>query len=273
MSTMGHGPGSESSGAAGSVVNFVDEIDANGNVKGDSTQGCVQCRYPLRGLPASGACPECGTAIEGSLGARSEVDQSGQVKQTSTRLCIRCGYALRGLPAVGKCPECGTAVEESLKERRLYNSSKEYITTVRGGLSLVLNGILLAIGLGFLAVGLAFVIGPSIGWVAAFGSAGIVVMIAVGFLRFAQPDPAEAITQTTLNARKYLRISVIAWLVCSLLGSFAEIVPLVGFTNDLNTTVWVLSLLVQILGFIASVVQFVCMMRYTRWMASRVPDA
>lgn len=48
---------------------------------------CLNCDYPLTGLPADHACPECGYQRES--------------------LCLHCGYRLRGLPAGSVCPECG----------------------------------------------------------------------------------------------------------------------------------------------------------------------
>lgn len=41
-------------------------LDAGGNVAADTT--CIKCGYNVRGLPAAGRCPECGTPVSRSLG-------------------------------------------------------------------------------------------------------------------------------------------------------------------------------------------------------------
>lgn len=58
---------------------------------------CITCGYSLRGLAATGSCPECRTLYE-PLPPRIP---AGYV-------CYRCSYSLADMPTDGACPECGT---------------------------------------------------------------------------------------------------------------------------------------------------------------------
>jgi len=58
---------------------------------------CHTCGYSLRGLAATGACPECQTAYD----PLPALIPPGYV-------CYRCSYSLAGMPTDGGCPECGT---------------------------------------------------------------------------------------------------------------------------------------------------------------------
>lgn len=259
-------------------------LDSQGFVRADSQARCGQCAYSLAGLSAKGTCPECGLEVRKSLGLVSELDSAGNVPLESTRLCMRCGYALKGLPGTGSCPECGTAVALSLRERRLHNCSLEYIKTIRSGLSLVLNGILLTliliiggVGIGFAAAaGLGTIVPPSLlpaqllAVAVILLSLGLSIMIAVGYLRFATPDPSEVESDSTRRSRKTLRLAVIVQLVLSGFQFIAGLFPIISVNFGLSMQV--LEGLSQLIWLLALLVQVICMMRYTRWLGSRVPD-
>jgi len=148
------------------------------------TASCVKCGYSLAGLPHSGACPECATAVAKSVGPLMGTCEMVTFKAacircgynltglpygghcpecgvpmaesvgigppvsefvTAPAACITCGYALMGLPVAGKCPECGTDVANSLRGSLLRFAGQDYLTKLRVGLSFVLTSILLAI--------------------------------------------------------------------------------------------------------------------------------
>lgn len=66
------------------------------------TLPCVTCKYDLQGIPISGACPECGTAVRATILWRvdPEADEfRPMVSPALTSLCL-VGWSLAGLIAV-----------------------------------------------------------------------------------------------------------------------------------------------------------------------------
>jgi len=70
---------------------------------------CARCGYSLRGLPHSGACPECGDRYYAFAGdwdfTAADLYQYATAHEQTH--CSQCKYSLRGLPRQGTCPECG----------------------------------------------------------------------------------------------------------------------------------------------------------------------
>jgi hypothetical protein len=61
---------------------------------------CIRCGYNLRGLPPSGNCPECGSAIRKSLNFALE-----------RILCLACMRPAH--PSIPKCPHCGAPMNSA----------------------------------------------------------------------------------------------------------------------------------------------------------------
>lgn len=200
--------------------------------------------------------------------------------------CIICGYNLRGLPASGLCPECGTPAERSLRgENLLVNSSPEYVASLHQGVFLILAAIIAMILGMFLFVGIIFVAGvtggPGAGPVTLIGSllsAGASIVLAYGWWRFTEPDPAFRLSDQGETPRKLVRAMVIVGAALTLLSLAVEL--LMGNSNAAPTggstgaaaALGIISLLITIVSFIVSAVQFFASMLYVRWLAPRVPN-
>lgn len=193
--------------------------------------------------------------------------------------CVNCGYPLRGLPTGGVCPECGTDVGRSLKGAQLQYAGARYLRRLDSGLSLILSGNVLWL--------LLAITGELLGWSMLFGSrrgshetelavmSGAELLIGsallLGYWRITTRDPGYADPRAHPTDRLWLRWSATASLVaqCALVSCYSlragAIVP--------PTEVYRLIVLCfVILKYGAYVIQFLSMMHYTRWLASRVPD-
>jgi hypothetical protein len=189
--------------------------------------------------------------------------------------CMKCGYLLVGLPSNGRCPECATEVALSLREPGLANASPEYLASLRKGLSLVLNGILLMVAstAGFVlasilvstALGIVDLVHTGIGL-------GVSAMLYVGYWHLTAPDPAQVANERASTARNVVRVAV---LVMAALGVVQLMLQVVSPT--MGVVVSPLGLLLMgalgLVGVVAWAVQYFAMMRYVRWLAGRVPDA
>ena len=76
---------------------------------------CGGCEYPLQGLPAIGACPECGREYSKRDMLASTPVLSDDALAKSPLRCAKCRYSLKWLPPIGVCPECG----EPYSKRRM----------------------------------------------------------------------------------------------------------------------------------------------------------
>lgn len=190
--------------------------------------------------------------------------------------CIRCGYNLRGLSPAVVCPECGTPVSDSLRGIFLQYASSEYLATVHSGLRLVLYAILATI--------VMFVVGM-FGGVAGLGPEFQLVLNGVGFLisivsmvgywRYTQVDPMFAGEEKPDAARRVVRGTVLVQAATTAVSFVVGLAGVGGAVSRASGTVAAavtIGLMLGLLSLAAFVVQFFAVMRYTRWMARRVPD-
>lgn len=192
------------------------------------------------------------------------------------RYCVRCGYSLLGLKCEGLCPECGTELALSLREPTLAASAPEYKATVRRGLSLVLNAILLMIVFCIASVPLSLVMAnPALfsGWLFQVISLAITSMMLWGYWLYTEPDPSQVAVEAQNAARRIVRVSVIVQAASSVASLALVIVePPVATQRGVPTGVALVAGLVNLLWMAAFAVQFFATMKYTRWLAGRVPD-
>lgn len=193
------------------------------------------------------------------------------------RYCIRCGYGLVGLPLGGGCPECGTSIELSLREPTLANASQEYLKSIKTGLSLVLNGIMLTIVLGVVSIpiGMAASGTPMFAMLplaTTFVGLGISAMIFIGYWKYTEPDPGQVATEATNSARTVVRVAVAAQAVLALANLGLEVGKGVVVNADLSTLLDGAVALIGLLNMVSWLVQFIGVLRYTRWLATRIPD-
>ena len=241
---------------------------------------CVKCGYSLAGLPHSGACPECATAVAKSVGPLMAFGEMVTIKAA----CIRCGYSLTGLPVAGKCPECGSLVEDSLRGNQLQFVEKAVIKKLLSGTSLILNGILaliiVAVGTKLLSVLFgAAVIGvasqrPVLTLSANLLSAVLYVMITIGYWRFTELDETSLNIDQERSARNLVRRVALAHAALALLSIVVSTIAV--YLNTLSEAMIFValgSLVVQSLWLLGFAALMAVVSRYVLLLAVRVPDA
>jgi len=205
---------------------------------------------------------------------------------------MRCSYSLMGLPPEGNCPECGTPIADSLRGFYLRFAAPEYIAKVRTGLSLILNGILLMVAMFLVRFVLPFVANyffsaSTLVWIALVQLLPLIpsVIILLGYWRYTEPDPGFVGVETPHAARKILRVATVVSSACVLVPAALALAtmgslyaPGVGgsapspASSVAATTILMLGWLGTAVGYIAWAVQFFAAMKYTTWLAARIPD-
>ena len=104
---------------------------------------------------------------------------------------------------------------------------------------------------------------------------GVVVLIYVGYLRLTTPDPQFTGTERPDSARQVVRITVLVQLALALVQTC--LAPLVrsgaGISAPPAKDLLLLAMgALALAGMVLWAIQFFAMMRYTRWLANRVPD-
>jgi hypothetical protein len=200
------------------------------------------------------------------------------------RHCVQCSYNLRGLPYAGNCPECGTPVENSLRGILLQYASPDYLKSVHQGLSLVLNGILLMIVFGLVGVFIGLAAATGVGAAPAWlplvtGGLGLIpsVMMLLGYWKYTDPDPSFVGTELPKAARKVMRVTVVIQALTTAISFVFQLAAGSMSTGGANSSSSIaldgLFMLIGLVSMGAWIVQFFATMKYTGWLASRVPDA
>jgi hypothetical protein len=258
-------------------------------LRGNET--CITCGYALTGLQRGSPCPECGTPV---------ADSAGPVAATTVgRYCIRCAYALDGLPVDGKCPECATDIALSLREPTLANADPAYLITLRSGLSFVLNGLILFITVTVFAVAFAAIGGVFNSPATPLILEGLLIVVSgiilFGYWKYTTPDPSQVALEATNSARSTIRVVVLAQAALSVVSFVVEAIgssitptptpgpapapgPTAGQSSGvfsflpMTTAAEIITAVLSLVGMVLWIVQFVSVMRYTRWLATRIPD-
>jgi hypothetical protein len=180
--------------------------------------------------------------------------------------CNSCGYNLAGLPTAGLCPECGAPVEQSLKGDLLENASPAHVETLRKGVSLVLNGLLVSVVVNVLAIPVGIVMMQyGAYWPThLMNMVGLLVsgVILWGWWMFSKLDPAYTGRHDASKSRAWLRILLFVHVGFSLAGL---LLAYVAAGQEVETTVDVLALAVWAAKFFLE-------MSYVRWLAPRLPN-
>ncbi len=215
---------------------------------------------------------------------------------TAGATCVACGYPLRGLSSEGVCPECGTPVRESLQGMLLQHASRDYLRSLRVGVTIVMVGVIASIFTGILAEVGGSVIGAT-GLTTRAGArsiaqateAGLDLLTSIalffGYVKLTEPDPRFVDGREPNGARKVVRVTAAIMIVTALVATAVAALAQLGvgtrglavgnagaIANAVAAPAEIVGTLAWIVGAIAWVVQFFAMMQYVRWLASRVPD-
>lgn len=190
--------------------------------------------------------------------------------------CFKCSYNLRGLPLNGVCPECGLPVQDSLKGILLKYASAEYRSTLNSGLSLLLNAILVQIVLAIASFVAMLLIGPdrSVFLISHLLGLAVSAMSFIGYYRYTEGDPGYVGIEPPRNSRQIARAMVLVLAGISVINIFQQMLakPIAQAVAG-QPTIEVFALAIGLVGVAAMVVQFVAILKYTAWMADRIPDA
>lgn len=220
-------------------------------------------------------------------GTRAPGSEGGIVQDFSP--CTRCEYDLRGLPVLGTCPECGANVAASLAGYLLRYTAPEYLRTVQSGFTLVTRGILLA-GVATTATMAAnfyfaspVLCGPGtwhraevsfllIQMFSEFVLLSTLVLIFIGCFQATVPNPGETARETSVAARKLVRVTVALQILVQLATLVVTFLLLHGPAST-HLTPWMF--VAGAAGFLSAVAwapQFYSFLWYVRELAYRIPD-
>lgn len=226
--------------------------------------------------------------------------------------CIRCTYALDGLATDAACPECGTPVAETLRQNLISGADLGYLKRIRGGLSVLLNGICLwfVVVVGLMAGNMAMQIGmmptgsgggfsfPAWYFPAQVAGSvltlGALLIVLWGYWRFSERDPGLVFDEFGRRADPASRL-VLRWATgvhagAAVLSTAAGIVSLLWTSQmfsqmsqgqgapaipPMGPLFWISTILGWLSGlavYAAFGTAFFSSMFYARALALRIPD-
>lgn len=194
---------------------------------------CVGCGYNLRGLEASGKCPECGLDISRSLHG-DQLVYSGSAYLASLCRGIRIIFA--ALIAQVALLALGIAAGAVVFGLVGGGSASPAIETLVMGLALLAD-------------------------------VAVAIVLIFGWWLFSTPDPSIVSANTGNTARKFVRIAVIISGVTGLLSSLEDVCPVTTASS-----LAIISSAAEIVSIAAWVVSFFASMIYIRWLAKRIPN-
>jgi Zn finger protein HypA/HybF involved in hydrogenase expression len=231
---------------------------------------CVKCSYTLAGLPADGVCPECGTPVATSAPGVPDLAQLS---------CVTCAYSLAGLSWNAVCPECGTPVANSLKGNRLEHAGLPYLDLLHRGLVCILTAIVAQVLLTLVAlvggVGVAILAGTAMGtpnnsavllftFITTVLGSLVGLVSCYGWWIFSTPDPGFVGRDDGGQARKLLRVSVVALAAFTVLQSIPALPALA-----MRPAVAIGSMGIGLIALVFTALWFFGAILYIRWLAPR----
>lgn len=200
--------------------------------------------------------------------------------------CIKCSYNLIGLSTTGVCPECGTDVARSLRGDLLFDSSPAYVATLHRGALLIIGAIITSIVIAVFTMIMAFVYRGMDGGVEIvinLTQCALTMVSLYGYWCFSEPDPGQLSTNLGEKPRRFMRISILCAAGSMLLMTGMQVFLIAsGMKNSLQSpmgpnapgfwTALILVLAVSLIGLAAWLVQFIATMRYSQWLAPRLPN-
>jgi hypothetical protein len=183
---------------------------------------CRGCGYDLRGVPATGHCPECGRPVSSS--------NPLVYRSNAPRPCRSCGNPVVGLHPGDPCPHCGEVLQPGLVRTfgrtSLLDATKPYLRTM------AVAGVFLLVGWVGMIVGL--VIRGTMDW-----RNGALLLVAagaawwVGVFLITRPRPRIAGVDTDpatewIVARLAARLTQTAWVIAGLADAAAAPAGAVG---------------------------------------------
>jgi hypothetical protein len=223
---------------------------------------CRHCDYALDGLVEGASCPECGRRQEAPL-----------------CLCIRCGREITGMNAAQRCAVCKTPVDLSIRELRLWQTTPGYLRSVRRGVRMILGAMIVIVGGAVLLIVGTVVAGAAqwtnsdfVGWGIIATVVGSLVLWLLGCWRLTTPDPTEVALGVTKVLRRGVRALVwpLAGIPLLFMLGFA-LADLLAEPTRTEVMRWI-EVSSGRVWCVILIVQLALVLRYTRWLATRVPN-
>jgi hypothetical protein len=186
--------------------------------------------------------------------------------------CALCRYDLIGIPNSGNCPECGNPVQFTLRGQLLRDAPRQHIRQIDLGARILLGAIAAQVAVYAISIlSLFLALRSTIGFVVpALATRTLSLLCSaafvVGYWKYTQPDPGY-VGERIASARAVTRTAACVGGAVSLLGLVFSLVASASASRNFAA-----SSSLTTVGALALAVEFFASVRYTRWLAKRVPD-